>query len=74
MKEYIDRLKEEHTLTREGFETLLSRRDADTHAYALEQAVKIRQQIYGRKTTAITAGSGAAIRKPAATGSPRMRS
>ena len=48
MKEYIDRLKEEHTLPREGFETLLARRDADTHTYALEQAVKIRQQIYGR--------------------------
>lgn len=49
MKEYIDRLREEHTLTREGFLTLLSRRDPATQEYAMEEAVKVRRQIYGKE-------------------------
>lgn len=48
MKEYIDRLKEEHSLTRGAFLTLLSQRDPATQDYAMEEAVKIRQQIYGK--------------------------
>ncbi len=48
MKEYIDRLREEHTLDREGFLTLLSRRDPATQEYAMEEAVKVRRQIYGK--------------------------
>lgn len=48
MKEYIDRLRDGETLSRADLMTLLSERDAAVQDYAIEQAVQVRQRIYGR--------------------------
>lgn len=48
MKEYIDRSRDGETLSRADLMTLLSERDAAVQDYAIEQAVRVRQRIYGR--------------------------
>ncbi|MCI9546588.1 MAG: [FeFe] hydrogenase H-cluster radical SAM maturase HydE [Lachnospiraceae bacterium] len=48
MKDYIQKLQEEHCLTKEEFTALLSCQDKSVYDYAREQAAKIRQQIFGR--------------------------
>ncbi len=47
MKDYIRKLQEKHSLTREEFTALLSCRDESVYDFAREQAVKTRRQIYG---------------------------
>lgn len=47
MKKFIDKLREQHTLTREEFLSLLSCKDTSLYAYAREQAVQVRRQVYG---------------------------
>ncbi len=48
MKELIDKLKEQHSLSREEFLSLLSCEDAALRTYAREQAVRVRRRIYGK--------------------------
>lgn len=48
MKEYIQKLQEEHNLTKEEFAALLSCRDESVYDFARQQAVKTRRRIYGQ--------------------------
>lgn len=48
MKDHIDRLRNGETLSRADLTALLSGQDAAVRDYAIEQAVQVRQQIYGR--------------------------
>lgn len=49
MKALIDRLRAEHTLTDSEFLALITTEDAEINRYLAEQAVQVRQSVYGNQ-------------------------
>ncbi|MCD8115643.1 MAG: [FeFe] hydrogenase H-cluster radical SAM maturase HydE [Oscillospiraceae bacterium] len=49
MRELIDRLAREHTLTGREFAALIAGRDKDLDAYLFQRAVEVRQEIFGNR-------------------------
>ena len=47
IKELIDRLEKEHSLSIDEYRIIIDLRDPETAEYAAEKAVKTRKQIYG---------------------------